>query len=337
MRVAGVASALLGAIAVSAVLLVVSGTPALAEEDGPALRVSSAAVRHAMSCHGDLAGGPADPVLLIAGSGLNPEVNFDWNYEPAFRARHQGYCTVALPHSGLNDIQVAAEYVVGALRSMHDDAERPVRIVGFSQGGMIGRWALKYWPDTRGIVASVIGLDPSNHGTLTAVPVCAVACAPSFWQQRTGSAFLAVLNAGQETYPGISYTQIYTYTDEVVTPNVPPPAARSELHTGPGDISNIAVQQVCPGHIAEHLSMGSTDPVGYALVVDALTHDGLASAHRIDRAVCAQPTMPGVDPAALPINEARLAGHLATAIARTPPVLAEPPPRSYTRDSAARD
>jgi hypothetical protein len=41
-----------------------------------------------MSCHGDLAGGPADPVLLIAGSGLNPEVN--WNYEPAFRARHQG-------------------------------------------------------------------------------------------------------------------------------------------------------------------------------------------------------------------------------------------------------
>ena len=118
---------------------------------------------------------------------------------------------------------------------------------------------------------SVIGLDPSNHGTLTAVPVCAVARAPAFWQQRTGSAFLAVLNAGQETYPGISYTQIYT--DEVVTPNVPPPAARSELHTGPGDISNIAVQQVRPGHIADHLSMGSTDPVGYVLVVAALTHD----------------------------------------------------------------
>jgi hypothetical protein len=47
--------------------------------------------------------------------------------------------------------------------------------------------------------------------------------------------------------------------------------------------------------------------------------------------------MPGVDSAALPTNEARLAGHLATAIARTPPVLAEPPLRSYTRDSAARD
>jgi hypothetical protein len=60
--------------------------------------------------------------------------------------------------------------------------------------------------------------------------------------------------------------------------------------------------------------MGSTDPVGYALVVAALTHDGLASAHRIDRAVCAQPTMPGMNPAALPTNEARLAGHLATAI-----------------------
>ena len=76
---------------------------------------------------------------------------------------------------------------------------------------------------------------------------------------------------------------------------MPPAAARSELHTGPGDISNNAVQQVCPGHVAEHLSMGSIDPVGYALVIDALTHDGLASAHRINRSVCpGAPAAPAV-------------------------------------------
>jgi len=41
--------------------------------------------------------------------------------------------------------------------------------------------------------------------------------------------------------------------------------------------------------------------VGYALVIDALTHDGLASAHRINRGVCAQPAMPGVDPVAVAV------------------------------------
>ncbi|HEX4249627.1 MAG TPA: hypothetical protein VH008_17315 [Pseudonocardia sp.] len=50
------------------------------------------------------------------------------------------------------------------------------------------------------------------------------------------------------------------------------------------------------------------EPVGYALVVDALTHGGLASADRIDRRVCAAPLMPGVDPATLPANEARYGG-----------------------------
>lgn len=319
--------------AVAASLLATSGIAA-ASGGGPPLSVTADAVRDALSCHGALAEGPQDPVLLIPGTTLNPKVNFDWNYEPAFRARHQPYCAIALPQNGMGDIQTNAEYVVGALRAMHDEAGRRVRIVGFSQGGMIGRWALKFWPDTRNILESVIGLDPSNHGTVTAVPVCAVACAPSFWQQRFGSKFLAALNAGTETYAGISYTQIYTDTDEVVTPNISP-AAQSELHTGPGRIVNVAVQQVCPAHVAEHLSMGSTDPVGYALVVDALTHRGLADASRIDPTVCARPVMPGVDPATLPANEARYTGHVATAIATSRVVFSEPALRPYARQAAS--
>jgi pimeloyl-ACP methyl ester carboxylesterase len=334
MRTSAKAVAVLGTIAAAAAaLLVVTSGAASASDDGPPLRISSKQVRDSMSCQGDLASGSADPVLLIPGTALNPKVNFDWNYEPAFRARHQAYCAVELPNNGMGDIQLAAEYVVGALRAMHSDADRRVRIVGFSQGGMIGRWALKFWPDTRDIVEAVIGLDPSNHGTVSAVPVCAVACAPAFWQQRFGSKFLAALNAGTETYPDISYTQIYTYTDEVVTPNIPP-AAQSELHTGQGAISNVAVQQVCPVHVAEHLTMGSIDAVGYALVVDALTHDGLASADRIDRSVCLRPVMPGVDPVTLPANEARYNGHIATVIATSPVVLSEPPLQPYARRQA---
>jgi hypothetical protein len=215
--------------------------------------------RRAPAVFGALAAPSTGPVLLVPGTTLDPETNFDWNYEPALRARHRPYCTVALPGDAMGDIQVAAEYVVSALRTMHERADRRIQVVGFSQGGMVPRWALKYWPDTRELVRSVIGLDPSNHGSLDADAVCALACAPAFWQQRPDSRFTTALNAGPETYPGISYTQIYSYSDEVVVPNLPP-AASSELHTGGGDIANIAVQQVCPGHVAEHLMMGSTDP-----------------------------------------------------------------------------
>jgi hypothetical protein len=39
------------------------------------------------------------------------------------------------------DIQVAAEYVVNALRTMHAQTGGKVEYVGYSQGGMVGRWA----------------------------------------------------------------------------------------------------------------------------------------------------------------------------------------------------
>jgi len=40
-----------------------------------------------------------------------------------------------------------------------------------------------------------------------------------------------------------------------------------------------------------------------------------------------------LDLVALPANEARFAGHIATAIVRTPPVLGEPRLRSYTHNT----
>ena len=165
---------------------------------------------------------------------------------------------------------------------------------------MIGRWALKYWPDTRAKVGALVGIDPSNHGTLDAYPVCAAAgCAPAFWQQQTYSHFTTALNSGPETFAGINYTSLFTPTDEVVVPNLPP-APSSALTTGAGGRANISTFDVCPGHLADHLSMGSSDALAYALVTDALDHGGLASAARIDRAVCLAPLQPGVDPATFP-------------------------------------
>jgi hypothetical protein len=59
-------------------------------------------------------------------------------------------------------------------------------------------------------------------------------------------------------------------------------------------------------HVAEHLSMGTTDPVGYALVLDAITHDGPGNPARISPSVCSRALMPGVNPLTLPLNGARV-------------------------------
>ena len=323
--------AVLATTVACALAAVGTGAVAHADEPGPRLGVPSADLAKSLTCFGDLGAGDEPPVLLVPGTTLDPDVNFDWNYGPALAARKQAYCWVQLPGHAMGDIQVAAEYVTNAIRTMHERAGRKIDVVGFSQGGMVPRWSLKYWPDTRAAVRDVVGIDPSNHGTLDAYPVCAAGgCAPAFWQQQTGSRFLAALDDGPETFAGIDYTVVYTLTDEVVVPNLPP-AASSELRTGDGDIANVPVQRICPVHAAEHLSMGSTDPVGYAVVVDALDHDGPADPARVDRSVCAAALMPGVDPAALPANEARYLGQVATTIATYPHVPAEPALRPYAR------
>jgi triacylglycerol esterase/lipase EstA (alpha/beta hydrolase family) len=305
--------------------LVLGGPPAGAS--GPALDVPVATLAAALHCHGRLGEGPR-PVLLVPGTTLNPDVNFDWNYEPAFSSAGRAWCAVTVPVHGMGDVQVAAEYVVYALRTMSARAGRRVSVVGYSQGGMSPRWALKWWPDTRGMVDDLISIDGSNHGTLDTVPLCLLRCAPSIWQQDYRSRFLASLNAGQETYAGISYTQLYSAFDEVVVPNLGP-AASTALHTGPGAIANISVQAVCPLHLAEHVTMGTVDPVAYALVLDALTHSGPAAASRVPHAVCSKLLMPGVTPATAFAGELRVGAQAASSLANPPRTAAEPALAGY--------
>jgi hypothetical protein len=75
--------------------------------------------------------------------------------------------------------------------------------------------------------------------------------------------------------------------------------------------------------------MGSFDPVAYALVVDALDHDGPAQASRVDRAVCLRPLQPGVDPVTFPTRLAAYTAGIGSQVALHPRVLAEPPLQPY--------
>jgi hypothetical protein len=113
-----------------------------------------------------------------------------------------------------------------------------------------------------------------------------------------------------------------------VTPNLGP-SGSSALHTGGGTIVNVAAQEICPLDLSEHLAMGTYDPVAYALVLDALTHAGPADKARIDRRVCTQAFMPGVDPAAFPANFANVLFVAGQQVLTYPHVAREPPLKPY--------
>jgi triacylglycerol esterase/lipase EstA (alpha/beta hydrolase family) len=329
-----------GVLALASVLLAMVGVAraeyAPLNHPGPKLAVPGRLLRAALRCTPEVATNPREPILLVPGTTLTPEANFSWNYERALTALGLPYCTVELPNHAMSDIQVAAEYVVYALRKMSGfeakSRARKVQIIGYSQGGMVPRWALRFWPDTRKLVDDDVGLDASNHGTITAEASCLQGCAPAVWQQRDNSAFIAALNSYSETFAGSSYTEIYSQNDEIVVPNLNEKGS-SSVHSGGGDIANIAVQDVCPGHVADHLAMGSYDPVGYALAIDAVTHAGPAQRSRISATVCAEPFQPGVNPSTFAHDDAKYDQEISEVFATYPRSESEPPLKCYVTAS----
>jgi hypothetical protein len=175
------------------------------------------------------------------------------------------------------------------------------------------------------MVDDVIGMAGSNHGSSGGDSTCNPDCSAAFAQQDAGSKFIAALNSRAETFERISYTEIYTNNDEVVTP---PPSAGV---AGPGRITNVAIQDVCPSDPEEHLSIGTSDATAYALVLDALGRRGPAQPDQVDPAVCGQQLMPGIDSATYPADVSESFAFLGNSIATYPHVPAEPALRCYVR------
>ncbi|WP_431903287.1 lipase family alpha/beta hydrolase [Amycolatopsis thermoflava] len=298
---------------VAATLLAVTGWSGVAGADtyapvdrpGPALTAPRLA--DSLNCTADVRNATREPVLLTPATTVDSEQNFGFTYERLFRQLGIPYCTSDSPVDRYNmgDLQVRAQYVTYAIREMYKLAGRPIAVMGHSQGGMIMRWSLRFWPDTRHMVDDVIGMAGTNHGSVVVPALCVPDCAPALWQQRANSEFVKALNSGQETFPGISYTEIYSRTDEFVQPNLDDHGT-SSLHGGGGNITNVAVQEVCPLAVPEHLLIGTLDPVTSALAIDALTHPGPADPVRIERSVCGRLLMPGAHPVTGPLTFATL-------------------------------
>ncbi|MEV0428271.1 lipase [Micromonospora sp. NPDC050495] len=330
-RAVAMAACAATALAVSAPARATEGN-AVSHRTGSPLSVPADRLAASLTCSPGVTHARRAPVLLLASTALNTGENYAWNWQRTLTREGIPWCASDPAGSewanhNMEDIQVRAEYVVYAIRTMNRLSGHRVSVMGHSQGGMVARWALRFWPDTRQRVDDVIGLAPTNHGTALGTALCADYCAPAGWQQRVGSRFYAALNSGQETFPGISYTVIRSDAD----PLVPPETA--DL-TGPGRIANVRLQDRCPGDTSDHLTVGTIDPVAEAVALDALRHPGPARWQRVDPAVCERTLMTGIDPRTFPDDVARMGGVFNHYFDTAPKVTAEPPLAWYASSAA---
>ncbi len=305
------------------------------DQPGPALTPTAAELEASLTCTDSVDDATTDVVLLSPGTATTSVESFGWNWEPALDQLGIPWCAMDLPEQALGPIDVAAQYIVHAIRTVSALSGRKVDILGWSQGGMSMRWSLRFWPDTRELVDDVIGFAPSNHGTERgSTGQCAqTGCRAAVFQQAADSEFVKALNSTTETFAGISYTNIYSRFDELVVPTSPDNCV-SCLSTGEGDIANIQTQQLCPLDVSDHVLIGISAAT-YALVVDALNHDGPALLSRVPTSSCYKLVMPGVtDPAAanalLPALQGAIGtlaiapGPLPNPIVKAPVLYAEP-------------
>lgn len=264
-----------------------------------------------------------DPVLLVHGTSTTPAESWSWNYQQVLPTLGFDVCTVALPDRALGDIQRSAEYVVHAVRTVARLSHRRIDVVGHSQGGMLPRWVLKWWPGLRRHVSDFVGLAPTNHGASGADTLCPTTCAPAVQQQKSTSMFMEALNRGSPSLAPVEYTNIYSLTDELVQPVVPEPTSAVD------GASNIMIQDLCPGRPVNHTAF-VRDAVVFALVLDALTHRGPADPGRFDTAACAEAFLPGMTAVSAAFGELLFYGTALLEFGSYPPS-EEPPLRPYAK------
>jgi triacylglycerol esterase/lipase EstA (alpha/beta hydrolase family) len=288
------------------------------------LETPPATLAEALDCPGELGPGQGNPVLLVHGTWTNPEESWSWGYEKVLTEQGFDVCTVDLPGRAHIDMQVSVEYVVHAVREMAVRSKEAVDAIGHSQGGLLLRWAVKWWPDVQDSVDDLVMLAGIGHGTRMANLGCRFyPCFPAAWQYRIGANFITALNRGDETPGSVSYTSAYSEFDQAVRP---PATNRLQGAT------NVAVQDRCPLRPVEHASLLG-DAVAYQIAFDALTQPGPADLERMGAPPCTEATMEGADHAGIAVNLTKffVLGFAIGTARPQPPASAEPPLREYAQ------
>ncbi|WCN79912.1 lipase family alpha/beta hydrolase [Micromonospora sp. LH3U1] len=250
-------------VSLAAALLASTGTATAAApaDPAPATSVPAPAAPAAAAL---AAAAAANPVIVVGGlSGVAVA------YEPiAARLRGDGYRTFIyqLPGLGFGDIPTSARAFAGYVEQVRaSTGAATVDVVAHSEGGLVSRYYLKRLGGTA-TIGRYVSLGTPHYGTYVANIVaflglgsCAgvVAC-----QQMTiGSAFLADLNAGDDTPGAVRYTTIRTLQDELVRPT-----GNAAVNDG---ATNVLIQAYCPLRVVGHLGL-VLDGTAYTIVRGAL-------------------------------------------------------------------
>lgn len=320
----------LRAAAVLAIVVALSTAPASAQTAGdPEYSVPLADLEAALDCD-EFTHRDKEPVLLVHGTFTNGHEQWDWNYAILLRETGHDVCIVTYPDRGSGDMQISAEYVAYAVKAIHQRSGSDVDMVGHSQGGLMPRWAIKWWPSVRAALDDVVLLAGPNHGIGMYGDGSLPAAMPAvFWQFSPNSNFIRALNAGDETPGTIDYTQIYSDHDELVRPVDPPTAALDLGEEGP-NVVNIRTQDVCPFRVVDHASIGLTDVLTQRLVLDAIDHVGPTDVERaeVDEILCNLPDQ-YVVPGTFPNLAAQFQRSFSGGFPEWETVSEEPPLRDY--------
>jgi triacylglycerol lipase len=223
--------------------------------------------------------------VLVPGTGGDAADN--WGTYAAL-LHDNGYCVYALTY-GVPPQLADTPFQMGGMNTMESSAAQlsqfvsrvlaatgasKVDLIGHSQGTLMPEYYVKFLGGAT-YVDHYISLAPLWHGegssgwgpewwafaralgfsNASQMPFCN-ACS----EMLAGSAFMDKVRAGGLAVPGVTYTNIVTEHDEMVSPYT------SGIETG---MTNIDVQNGCPQDLSDHLEIAS-DPVAAAYVLNAL-------------------------------------------------------------------
>ena len=253
---------------------------------GPKFTVPRARLNSAMECYRPPERLGKPPVLLVHGTATGPEPELGLELRPApsrpsagphapWSSRSARWATCRPRRSTWpNAIEVG--FAAGRRPEGRRDRSQPGRRTAAG-----GRQVLARRAQARGRHDPAGSLEPwGDRGGLGS--------AWSSATRRSGSSgrtsqYLAALNRGDETPGKISYTTIWSTTDELVQPS-----STAALEGA----SNNSIQSFCPGRIVNHAAI-LFDPTTYALVNDALKHKGPADPAAVTEETCSQIGFPG--------------------------------------------
>ena len=230
--------------------------------------------------------GHPNPVVLVHGLAANRSVN--WTTMSPFLA-NRGYCVFALTY-GLRENVDLGVYQPGGIHRMQRSARelkrfvervrsatgaRKVDIVGHSEGATMPDYYIEYLGGAQK-VQRYVGVSGVKHGTtLHGVGTLAAQYGTLFpgapnptdgtcgscQQFLVGSDYIAAIEA-RAPAPGVTYTNIATRYDELVSPYT------SSFLTG-SNVTNIDLQANCMLDFSDHLSIISSPRTG-RLILNAL-------------------------------------------------------------------